>query len=144
KPPEEPGCWGDVRNSYSFASACMQPNAPMSSEDCLYLNVWKPQSATATSGLPVMVFIHGGGNMTGSAFDDFGTGQPLYDGQQLAERGHVIVVTVQYRLNLFGYLATAGLANESEHHAAGNYGLLDQIAALHSVDSNNRGFGRDL
>jgi len=104
------------------------------SEDSLYLNIWKP--AGAAEGLPVLLFIHGG-SLTG--------GQPSYseyNGESLARRG-VIVVNFGYRLNVFGYLASEALAAESEHGTTGNYGLLDQIAALRWVHENIALFGGD-
>ena len=105
------------------------------SEDCLYLNVWTPSLET-TSKLPVIVFIHGGG---------FGSGSgaiPIYDGENLAGGG-VVVVTINYRLGVFGFLAHPELTAESPHHSSGNYGLLDQIAALRWVKKNIAAFGGD-
>lgn len=104
------------------------------SEDSLYLNIWKP--AGAWEGLPVMVYVHGG-SLT--------SGQPSwseYNGESLAKRG-VIVVNFGYRLNVFGYLATEELAEESPNGTTGNYGLLDQIAALRWVHDNIAAFGGD-
>jgi len=129
-----------------FSARCMQPPgltspAPMS-EDCLYLNVWTPESASSGADLPVMVFIHGGGNTSGSASQTPG-GVTLYDGGELAGRGGVVVVTIQYRLNVFGYLVHPGLAAEGGRGASGNYGLLDQIAALNWVKENIDSFGGD-
>lgn len=102
-------------------------------EDCLHLNVWAP--ATAAAPRPVMVFIHGGGNVQGSAND------PIYDGEHLAEVGDVVMVTIDYRLGQLGFLDQATLAAEST--AAGNYGLLDQIAALQWVHANIAALGGD-
>ena len=104
------------------------------SEDSLYLNIWKPSGEQR--GLPVMVYIHGG-SLT--------TGQPSYseyNGENLARKG-IIVVNFGYRLNVFGYLATEQLATESPNGTTGNYGLLDQIAALQWVRANIGAFGGD-
>ncbi|MBQ9031214.1 MAG: carboxylesterase family protein [Parasporobacterium sp.] len=104
------------------------------SEDCLYLNVWKP--AGDVSELPVLVYIHGGSLTTGASsyFE--------YRGQDLAKRG-ILVVTLAYRLNVFGFLADEELAEESPYHTTGNYGLLDQIKALEWVQNNITAFGGD-
>jgi para-nitrobenzyl esterase len=107
----------------------------VSNEDCLYLNVW----TTATSGegkRPVMVWFPGGGFTTG------GGSALVFDGEALATRG-VVVVTTNYRLNVLGFLAHPQLSAESEHHTSGNYGLLDQIAALQWVQKNIAAFGGD-
>ncbi len=104
-------------------------------EDCLYLNVWTPAD-DAEAGLPVMVYIHGGSFLTGSA------AKRVYDGSYLAERG-VIVVTLNYRLGVFGFFCHPGLADASTGGSYGNYGLLDQIAALKWVKENIAGFGGD-
>jgi para-nitrobenzyl esterase len=100
--------------------------APAVSEDCLYLNIWTPAKAdmkTAHEHLPVIVWIYGGGYINGSA------SMPLYWGDRLAQKG-VIVVTIAYRLGPLGFLALPELTRESPHHSSGNYGLMDQIAAL--------------
>jgi para-nitrobenzyl esterase len=104
------------------------------SEDCLTLNVWT--GAAPGAGRPVMVWIHGGALTRGSGAN------PVYDGTNLAMRG-VVVVTVNYRLGPFGYLAHPELTAESEHHSSGNYGVLDQIAALRWVQQNIASFGGD-
>lgn len=105
------------------------------SEDCLYLNVWTPKPGTGAK-LPVLVYIPGG------AFTE-GSGEvPIYDGTRLAKRG-VVVVTINYRLGVFGFFAYPGLTAESAHHASGNYGLMDQIAALRWVRRNIAAFGGD-
>jgi para-nitrobenzyl esterase len=126
-----------------FAPACMQPGAtlstlysddpPNSSEDCLFLNIWKPTKADKA---PVMVWIHGGALRTGNLASG------LFDATQLARKG-VIVVTLAYRLGVFGYLAHPELTAESAHHSSGNYGLLDQIAALHWVQDHIKQLGGD-
>jgi para-nitrobenzyl esterase len=105
------------------------------SEDCLYLNLWVPAHA-ANEKLPVMVWIYGGGLDNGSG------STPLYAGDVLARHG-VIVVTFNYRLGVFGFLAYPQLAQESPRHATGNYGLLDQVAALQWVHRNIASFGGD-
>ncbi len=143
KPPVPPPDWKGVHAAAEFGPACMQSvsastsiyadSIPRVNEDCLFLNVWKP---TQASKAPVMVWIHGGAlrGMSGS--------QGLDDGSQLARRG-VIVVTLNYRLGAFGYLALPQLTAESPHHSSGNYGLLDQIAALRWVQDNIAHFGGD-
>ena len=109
--------------------------APPIGEDCLYLNIWTP-AKSADDRLPVMVWIHGGGF-------DHGTGAASgYDGENLASKG-AVVVTINYRVGVFGFLALPELTAESPHHASGNYGLLDQIAALEWVQRNIAAFGGD-
>jgi para-nitrobenzyl esterase len=110
------------------------PRSQMS-EDCLFLNVWTP-SLTPTVPAPVMVFIHGGSFVTGSG------SQPQYDGANLATRG-VVVVTINYRLGILGFLAHPDLSAESPRHTSGNYGLLDQMAALRWIRQNIAAFGGD-
>ena len=134
--------WPGIRLADQFAPICMQrgsypEDAPPErmSEDCLYLNVWVPPHIAGTP-LPVMVWIYGGGLMNGSA------STPLYAGDMLARKG-VIVVTVNYRLGVLGFLALPDLSRESTHHASGNYGLLDQLMALRWVKSNISAFGGD-
>lgn len=144
--PDPPTCWAGERPASEFGDICLQysraTQSAIGAEDCLSLNVWTPSGAS--SGLrPVMVFIHGGGNMGGSAIDGFGTGIQLYDGQELATRGNIVVVTLQYRLNIVGFFKHAALSTESPHHASGNYGLQDQIAALQWVQQNIATFGGD-
>jgi para-nitrobenzyl esterase len=104
-------------------------------EDCLYLNVWTP-AKSSDEALPVMIWIHGGSNLNGAG------SQPEYDGSNLAGKG-VIIVTVNYRLDIFGFLAHPELTKESGTNSSGNYGLLDQIAALKWVQRNIRAFGGD-
>jgi para-nitrobenzyl esterase len=133
--------WTGVRPARDFAPACMQsgvsmPGEPPSpvSEDCLYLNVWAP--AAPGPPHPVMVFFPGGGFTNGS------TSIPLYRGDQLASKG-VVVVTVAYRLGPLGFLALPALTRESPQASSGNYGLLDQIAALRWVQRNIAALGGD-
>lgn len=142
RPPQPVPSWRGVRKATSHSPACPQlesypPDAPRepTSEDCLTLNVWAP--ATKGAGkLPVMVWIHGGGLMNGSG------SLPHYAGDQLAARG-VVVVTINYRLGVLGFLAHPELNRESQHGGSGNYGLLDQIAALKWVKRNIAAFGGD-
>ena len=113
------------------------PGAPPEpiSEDCLTLNIWTPAKSRAEK-LPVMVWIPGGG------FTQESASMPLYWGDALATRG-VIVVTINYRVGLLGFFAHPELSRESEHHSSGNYGLLDQIAALAWIKRNVVVFGGD-
>lgn len=142
KPPQPVAPWSGVRQAATFAPACMQRGVsmpgetpPAVSEDCLYLNVWTP-TADAGAKLPVIVWIYGGGWQNGSA------SMPLYWGDALARRG-VVVVTVAYRVGAFGFLAHPDLSKESAAHSSGNYGLMDQIAALRWVQRNIGAFGGD-
>jgi len=143
KPPQPLAPWKGVRDATSFGHRCMQARIyddmifrdPGMSEDCLSLNIWAP-AAPAGKKLPVMVWIYGGGFQAGT------TSEPRQDGETLAHNG-VIVVSMNYRLGILGFLATHELAAESPHHAAGNYGLLDQSAALHWVKDNIAAFGGD-
>ena len=138
--PRRAALWRGARRATDFAPACSQVGVsmpgetpPATSEDCLYLNIWTP---VRSSRLPVIVWLHGGGFTNGSA------AMPLYWGDRLARRG-VVVVTVGYRLGPLGYLAHPALTEESPRHTSGNYGLLDQIAALRWVRSNIAAFGGD-
>lgn len=138
RPPQAAAPWRAVRKCADFGPACPQPRQSAEgrySEDCLYLNVWTPAQGAA-DGLPVMVWIHGGGFNFGSA------SQAEYHGGNLARKG-VVVVTVNYRLGPLGFLAHPALAAESAHRVSGNYGLLDQIAALQWVRKNIAAFGGD-
>jgi len=116
---------------------CHQNDNPQlpHSEDCLQLNIWTPKSPM-TSSVPVMVWVHGGGNTAGSGIE------ALFNGEVLAFHG-VVVVNVNYRLGVFGFFAHPGLTKESPHHASGNYGLADQIMALRWVQDNIAKFGGD-
>jgi para-nitrobenzyl esterase len=134
--------WKGIWLATHYRPACIQngmypPDAApeATSEDCLYLNIWKP-SAVRSGVLPVMIWIYGGGLENGSA------AVPLYAGDQLARNG-IVVVTINYRLGVFGFLALQALTRESAVHSSGNYGLLDQIAALKWVKRNIAAFGGD-
>lgn len=142
KPPQPAKKWRGIRQATSFGHRCIQTQNygmvfrdPGPSEDCLTLNVWAPVEDSGGK-LPVMVWIYGGG-YTGGA-----TSEPRQDGTHLAHKG-VIVVSMNYRLGIFGFFATPALVAESPHHAAGNYGLLDQTAALRWVRDNIAAFGGD-
>lgn len=138
--------WQGVKRADDFSPVCMQlptnteGNAwregltPVS-EDCLYLNIWTP-ARSAADRLPVMVFIHGGGNTRGAASEN------QYDGAYLAKKG-VVFVSFNYRMNVFGFMAHPELTKESEHRSSGNYALLDQIAALQWIQRNIARFGGD-
>ena len=142
RPPVHAAPWTGTRKADAFAPACMQVGVsmpgetpPAVSEDCLYLNIWTP-AKTAHEHLPVIVWIYGGGYINGSA------SMPLYWGDRLAQKG-VIVVTIAYRLGPLGFLALPELTRESPHHSSGNYGLMDQIAALEWIQRNIAAFGGD-
>lgn len=143
RPPAPAPAWQGVRDASAYGPACPQPErnsgvgggrAERQSEDCLQLNVWAPQNAR---DLPVMVWIHGGGHRVGSgAFS-------LYDGAALARQG-VVLVTINYRIGLLGYFAHPALTQEAAPDAPlGNYGFMDQIAALEWVQRNIDAFGGD-
>jgi para-nitrobenzyl esterase len=139
--PQPPASWQGVRNATSYGPACMQP-APASnssqssmSEDCLYLNVWTSDLHPSTPA-PVLVYIHGGSFTSGAG------SRSTLDGSNLAIRG-VVIVTINYRLGVFGFFAHPDLTTASPHHASGNYALLDQLAALRWVRQNISAFGGD-
>lgn len=140
KAPQPAASWSGVRDATQFGSACLQVGSVLTgvpaqgvtgSENCLFLNVYTPNPARVN--LPVMVWIHGGG-FTG------GTGN-VYDPSVIAEKGNVIVVTINYRLSSLGFLALPGLSAENRLGTSGNYGLEDQQAALRWVKANIRNFG---
>ena len=106
----------------------MNSRASAMSEDCLYLNVWTPAKRN-TAGLPVLVYFYGGGFVAGDG------SEPRYDGASMAKKG-IVVVTVNYRLNIFGFFSHPELTKESPYKASGNYGLLDQHAGLLWVQKN--------
>src|SRR6202042_3721558 len=143
KPPARPAKWQGTRKATEFGARCMQSRIyddmifrdPGPSEDCLYLNVWVP--ARRPGGrLPVMVWVYGGGFAAGA------TSEPRQDGTNLAKE-NVVVVSMNYRLGIFGFFAHPELAKENAHNATGNYGLMDQSAALEWVKRNIAQFGGD-
>jgi para-nitrobenzyl esterase len=141
KPPQPAPHWDEVRDATKFGPPCPQPVFPPGrppvawSEDCLTINVWTP---VTTSGrrLPVLVVIPGGGFFSG------GSDEPAIDGTELATRG-IVVVSFNYRLGVFGFFAHPALSKESPNGVSGNYGLMDQIAALRWVRHNIEAFGGD-
>lgn len=147
KAPEPHACFDGVLAASAFGPKCPQVDEKTDSfvgeEDCLQLNVWAPDSSASSVPLPVLFFIHGGGNIQGSSSEDIVAGKPIYDGRRLAEGGPVVVVTVNYRLGPLGFLALPELAGESAEGVSGNYGILDQIAALQWVKRNIGAFGGD-
>ena len=134
--------WAGGRDAVAFGPSCTQNNAgwnsqeaPGNQEDCLHLNVWAPEWPAKTKK-PVMLFIHGGGNTTGASRVDY------LDGASLTRRG-VVLVSTNYRLGVFGFFAHPELTRESPHKASGNYGLMDQVAALQWIRDNIAKFGGD-
>lgn len=148
KEPRNPDAWAGILNTTSFAPVCPQMKFVQGqtegtyegSEDCLYLNVWTPQLTTAN--LPVLVFIHGGGNQQGGATET-GGGTQMYKGNNMAQRGIAVIVTIQYRLGPLGFLVHPGLEPENANNSSGNYAVLDQILALKWVQNNIANFGGD-
>lgn len=148
KAPQNPEAWANVLNTTAFAPVCPQNNytqgdtvgTPTGNEDCLYLNIWTPQTGAGTR--PVLVFIHGGGNQQGGAGETSG-GTSIYDGKNMAERGDAVIVTIQYRLGPLGFLVHPGLEAENANGKAGNYAALDQILALTWIQNNIANFGGD-
>lgn len=148
KAPQPVAPWTGAKDATQLGPACPQPKPKLStiytpapfpaSEDCLTLNVWAPADAKnmPSKGRPVFVWIHGGALWGGS------NREPLYDGARMAEHG-IVVVSINYRLGVLGYLAHPELSAESPEGLSGNYGLLDQIAALQWVKDNIAGFGGD-
>ncbi len=143
KAPQPPANWKGVREANQYGARCIPSGASPDmafldsgpSEDCLYLNVYAPADANAKSKLPIMVWIHGGGFMAGAG------GEPRHNGDFLPLKG-VLLVTFNYRLAVFGFLATSELAQEA-NGTAGNYGFMDMIAALKWVKANAGQFGGD-
>jgi para-nitrobenzyl esterase len=141
KAPQPPEKWAGVKETKKFGPRPMQTDvfgdmesrSDGVSEDCLYLNVWTPAKRNTTN-LPVLVYFFGGGFVAGDA------SEYRYDGESMAGKG-IVVVTVNYRLNIFGFLAHPELSEEAPYHASGNYGLLDQQAALQWVQNNITAFG---
>src|SRR5438105_652811 len=143
KAPQPMPKWNGVRQADKFGSACLQTNVfgdiyfrdSQPSEDCLTLNIWMP-AKPASPKLPVFLWFYGGGFVAGSS------SEPRYDGEKLAGKG-IIVVEPNYRLGVFGFFSHPELTKESGHNASGNYGLLDQVAALQWVVKNIAAFGGD-
>lgn len=136
RPPAPVIPWSGIKQTRSFSAACAQTATWVTnpkSEDCLYLNIWAPEQGKK---LPVIVWIHGGAMDSGTA------ALPVQNGANLARRG-AIVVTLNYRLGIFGFFALPELSNESPGHVSGNQGILDQIAALRWVKNNIAAFGGD-
>jgi para-nitrobenzyl esterase len=136
--PQPAAHWDGVRKADQFGPRCMQgggPNAPPTSEDCLFLNVWAG-ARSSSDRRPVMVWSYGGAFAIGSG------STPLYDGENLAKKG-VIVVTYNYRLGPFGWFSHPELSKESGHNASGNQGLMDAVEALKWVQKNIASFGGD-
>ncbi len=140
--PQPAAKWDGVKAATAFGLPCIQPKVfgdidfgDRISEDCLSLNVWT-NATSAAAKLPVMVWIHGGGFVAGAS------SEPRQDGSRLAGKG-VVVVSMNYRLGLMGFFAHPELSKEAPYKASGNYGLLDQIAALQWVQKNIAAFGGD-
>ena len=139
RPPQPVKPWDGVRDATKAGPACIQPKVfddisfAELSEDCLSVNVYAPAKANKA---PVMVWVHGGGFQAG------GGSEPRHNGEAFAKKG-IVLVTINYRLGVFGFLAHADLTKESSAHASGNYGLLDQVAALRWVKDNIGAFGGD-
>ncbi|MCY3614473.1 MAG: carboxylesterase family protein [Bacteroidetes bacterium] len=148
QPPQPSAAWEDTLSVDTFSAGCVQDvvgsRPPWTeefmhqggvSEDCLYLNVWT-QAEYSEQPKPVLLYIHGG------AFQEGSGSVAVYDGSSLAQKG-LIVVTINYRLGILGFFAHPDLSADSPHQASGNYGLLDQVAALHWVKNNIAAFGGD-
>lgn len=143
KAPQALDNWAGIKETKKFEPRAVQ--APVFgdmdfksdgiSEDCLYLNVWTPADRN-TKDLPVLVYFYGGGFVAGDG------SEPRYNGEAMAQKG-IVVVTVNYRLNVFGFLAHPDLSNETDYKGSGNYGLMDQLAALQWVKQNSSAFGGD-
>lgn len=139
RPPEPHARWHGPLDATQFRPHCAQLATPFggasTSEDCLFLNIYAPRETHPRSRLPVMVWIHGGGFIVGQG--------EVFDPTRMVETGHVIVVTINYRLGELGFLAHPALTAESPDHASGNYNLMDQQAALAWVQRNIAAFGGD-
>ena len=140
KPPVPHDPWTGVLSTTSYGNQCAQPganNIAVGAEDCLFLNLWAP--ASLSGNLPVMVWLHGGYHVVGNSI----SGAATWDGKYLLERFGVILVTVESRLNVLGYMAHPALDAESPLGVSGNYGFLDQVATLQWVQQNIAAFGGD-
>jgi para-nitrobenzyl esterase len=146
-------CWTGVKDTTAYGAQCPQVGLTgvfAGDEDCLTLNVWVPNdalpatgtTAVGTKALPVMYFIHGGAEIAGASNQPIGAGN-LYDGQALADREHVVVVSTNYRLGALGFLAHPALDAEDAGKRSGNYGLLDLVFSLTWVKKNIASFGGD-
>lgn len=156
RPPKPHRSWTEVRHTRRYGSGCAQPGRffspspngpfydlavrdglrqPVGAEDCLTLNVFRP--STPKRDLPVVFFVHGGSNVVGYSAD------PMYDGRELARRAQAVVVTVNYRVGVFGWLDAEGADGGDPLAASGNFGTLDLVSALRFVDRNARSFGGD-
>ncbi|WP_353250466.1 carboxylesterase/lipase family protein [Salinisphaera sp. T31B1] len=139
RPPESVQPWTETREAVAFGNTCAQTltlgvfAAPSQNEDCLFLNVFAPGSRTDDAALPVIIWMHGGAILAGGSND--------YDGSQLARDGDVIVVTINNRMNVFGFLSLPAL--DDEGHSFGNYGFMDQQFAFEWVQANIAAFGGD-
>ena len=146
RPPQPPASWEGVRSTLESGAPCWQRITPDTSiysrgeidrsEDCLYLDLWTAADARTDGSRPVMVWFHGGSHEVGHG------SSLIFDGASLARKG-VVLVSINYRLGVFGFLTHAGLSAESKHGSSGNYGLLDKIAALEWVQANAEAFGGD-
>ena len=158
KAPVDPEPWTTTKATQKFGNACVQTGRlygpgqnnqydatigtsvgkTTGAEDCLYLNIWAPSTAAATDRLPVIVFVYGGSNITGYTAD------PVYDGAALAKAANAVVVTVNYRVGIFGFLASPQLkAGLDANDDSGNYAILDIIKGMKFVQANIAGFGGD-
>jgi para-nitrobenzyl esterase len=148
KPPQPVKPWDGVRTTTSYSGKCPQNGnllGPASAEeDCLYLNVWTPEPAPQRR-LPVMIWLHGGSNISGSASDEIplGIGGYIFDGRHIAENQQVVVVTTNYRLGVLGFFSHPALDAEDARGVSGNQGLLDQRMAFDWVRRNIAAFGGD-
>src|SRR3954465_8263422 len=143
KEPQPVKNWEGVKATTQFGPRCMQGSlfgdmvfrSNGMGEDCLYLNVWTP-AKSGNERLPVLVYFFGGGFVAGDG------SEPRYDGESMAKKG-IVALTVNYRLGVFGFMAHPELTKESPNHSSGNYGLMDQHAALLWVKNNIAAFGGD-
>jgi para-nitrobenzyl esterase len=142
--PEPPQPWSEIIDAGSYGFVCPQPPVPTfpldlgapEDEDCLHLNIWAPSGTRPGDGKPVLVWVHGGAFVLGSS------SQPLYDGRRLSAEGDAVVVTINYRLGVFGFLDLAGMGTGSEQFDS-NVGLRDVLAALRWIRDNIAAFGGD-